>query len=1017
MYFGFSSISFIQQLPFFVVVFRCTSRHFCIVNLYHSITAIMRYLSIATVFNLYRFRSQAVRVGIAIWGICGAVAGFAQGLDWERHYDNDSLETGYAALQAANFDILAVGSTQGGFSPRTYLLRTDVDGFELWSKVFGDGSGNELFSIVASPDGHYVGAGYISGIGAGEKDIWLVKFDDDGDIVWQQTFGTPADDVAYQLKGVSGGYILTGFREIDSLNTDILLMRTDEEGQELWSQTFGGPGEDVGRSVAPTSDGGFVVTGSYEVFANNKNIFVIRTDADGEEIWTNNVIGSADPDVGNAIIQTAGGWYAVVGAYGMSNDVYFFTMDDEGVQLLESTYGEPLVEDIGLAIEQTPDGGYIIAGYSDQGADGKALLLRTDPNGEERWFRTYGKVGTSVDYNTGHSVFLTADGGFVVCGSATEDVLAFNDDIFLFKTDSLGNTYTNYVTGTIFHDADDNCQYDTGETPFLNWLVEAAGPYTFYGTTDANGQYSIPVDTGQYVIKTYPPNEYWQSCQSGYNVNIQPGYDTLVRSFAIYPVISCPYMRVDVSSAFLRRCQENAYSINWCNTGTALADNATVEVSLDDDLVLLSSSIPWTGQTGNTYTFPLGDIEAGECGSFQLTLFLDCDATVTGQTHCVTAHIRPDTLCFPVSSEWDGASLHLEGYCANDTVYFALRNQGATLTHTDLEYIVIEDDVLFIRDTIPALGTDESMDLAFYAGTGLTYRMIAEQSPGHPGSQYPSLAIEGCATGAGGNFSLGYVNMFQENDADPFVDIDCRESIEYAISNEKSGHPKGYGEERYITDTTDITYLIHFQNTTGGEVQRVVVMDTLSTFLDITTIEPGAGSHPYSYEVYGDRFVRFTFDPIGLPDSTGNEPGSHGFVQFRISQKPGNLAGTLIQNRAAVFFDYTAPVFTNETVHRVGTDFIIEVILETDDPASFLPGVQVYPNPFVDYAIFDMGEATVQTHTFQLFDLEGKQLYQQTFTGSQFRLERSLLVSGVYLFRIGADRPGSKAVAGKIIVH
>lgn len=944
----------------------------------------------------------------------------AQGLDWERHYDNDSLETGYAAIQANNFDIIAVGSTQGSFNPLTYLLRTDVDGFEKWSAVLNYGSGNEIFSLLTSADGHYIGAGYITGAGNGKKDVWLVKFDDNGQIIWQKTYGTALDDRAYQVKAASdGGYILTGSREINDTNTDILLLKTDADGNEQWVKTFGGPGEDEGKSVAVTADGGYVMTGSYEVFTNNKNIFVIRTEADGDEVWTNNLIGSADPDAGNAIITTTGGWYAVVGQFGYSNDIYFFTMNDEGTQLLESTYGETGVEDIGLALSQTVDGGYIITGYSDEGASGYAILLRTNANGEEMWFRTYGKPGTplTIAINRGSSVFNTLDGGFIVCGSASENILSNNDDLFLFKTDSLGNTYTNYITGTVFRDLDDNCQFDNGESPFHNWLVEVTGPYTFYGSTNEAGYYSIPVDTGLYEVRVYPDNDYWQSCQSSYNVNIQPGYDTLVRSFAIYPIITCPYMRVNISAAFLRRCMDNAYTVNWCNTGTATADNATVEVSLDADMVLAGSTIPWTMQQGNTYTFPLGDVVPGECGSFQLTIFLDCDATVVGQTHCVTAHILPDSLCFMASPDWDGASLHLEGRCENDTVFFSLRNQGATLTHDDLEYIVIEDDVLFLRDTIPALGPLGTLDLSFSSAIGSTYRMIAEQSPGHPGNSFPTIAIEGCGAGQGTNFSLGYVTMFAEDDADPFIDTDCKESIETYISFEKGGHPKGYGPDHQITDSTDLEYLIHFQNTTTGVVNRVIVMDTLSEYVDIATIEPGASSHPYSYEVYGDRFIRFTFDNIDLPDSTGNEPGSHGFVQFRLSQKPGNPAGTLILNRAAVFLDYYAPVLTNETVHVVDSDFIAEVILETADPVLPSLPVLVYPNPFTEYAIFDLGDEQGQNYTFELFDLEGKQLYQQTFTHSQFRLERSLLATGVYLFRIGTDRPGTAAVTGKIIVH
>ncbi len=138
--------------------------------------------------------------------------------------------------------------------------------------------------------------------------------------------------------------------------------------------------------------------------------------------------------------------------------------------------------------------------------------------------------------------------------------------------------------------------------------------------------------------------------------------------------------------------------------------------------------------------------------------------------------------------------------------------------------------------------------------------------------------------------------------------------------NDKQVVPFGLTNENLIEKTTELDYTIRFQNTGTIEAVNIVVLDTLSEFLDIETIRLGMVSHDYNFMIDGDadtRILRFQFDNINLPDSNTNEPASHGFIKFKIKQKANNRIGTVIKNRAAIYFDFNSPIITNTISNKV----------------------------------------------------------------------------------------------------
>ena len=255
--------------------------------------------------------------------------------------------------------------------------------------------------------------------------------------------------------------------------------------------------------------------------------------------------------------------------------------------------------------------------------------------------------------------------------------------------------------------------------------------------------------------------------------------------------------------------------------------------------------------------------------------------------------------------------------------------------------------------------------------------------------------------------------MFPEDDADTFVETDCQESNEtdYNPIFLKRGHPKGYDVAHYVSPETDLDYLIQFRNTGTSTVQQVIIRDTLSAALDPTTVYPGAASHAYDFEVYGNGIVQFTLPNVNLaPGSSASE----GFVKFRVSQKP-NLeeCGTVIFNSAAIYFDFNAPVITNETFHTVCEDYLIVKTKEIHFPGADL---KVFPNPMDDVTNFEVTGVQADVFGLQLYDAQGRLLNSSFFNLPTFRLFRQhQLPAGVIFYRLTAD--GKPVASGKLMMR
>lgn len=308
-------------------------------------------------------------------------------------------------------------------------------------QAFG-GAGNETgYAAVGTPDGGVVVAGYTNSYGAGSDDAFLIGVDAVSEMQWQQTFGEASNDRARALISLSeGGFALAGYTySYVSRSTDALLVKTGPTGAQVWARSYGGPLAQGGHAVARAPDGGYLVAGyAATVSPGTNDVYVLKTDSTGNSIWSK-TYGGAEVDEAHAVCAAPGGGYIIVGdtwSYGAgSADIYMLKIDENGSLAWQKTFGGA-ADERGNAVAPTRDGGYIIAGRTFSFGAGllDMYLIKTDGGGNLVWQKTLG--GTSSDEAC--AVAQTADGGYVVAGF-TDSYGAGNFDACLVKTDASGN--------------------------------------------------------------------------------------------------------------------------------------------------------------------------------------------------------------------------------------------------------------------------------------------------------------------------------------------------------------------------------------------------------------------------------------------------------------------------------------------------------------------------------------------------------------------------------------------------
>jgi len=367
-------------------------------------------------------------------------------ISWQKTFGGEDDDGANSIQQTSDGGYIVAGWTTSFGSGRydVYILKLNSKGEVEWQKTFGGGDDDVAFSIQQTTDGGYIVAGWTNSFGYGGEDAYILKLNSKGEIEWQKTFGGEDSDGALSIQQTKdGGYIVAGgTSSFGSGGQDAYILKLNTKGEVEWQKTFGGAKDDVANSVQQTTDGGYIVAGrTYSFGSGLEDAYILKLNSKGDLEWQK-TFGGKDNDGAFSIQQTKDGGYIVAGgtsSFGSGGqDAYILKLNTKGEVEWQKVFdgGD---DDVAFMIQQTADGGYIAAGWTSSFGSGErdAYILKLNSKGEVEWQKTFG----GEDYYVANSIQQTADGGYIAAGW-TSSFGSGERDVYILKLNSKGEVDT-----------------------------------------------------------------------------------------------------------------------------------------------------------------------------------------------------------------------------------------------------------------------------------------------------------------------------------------------------------------------------------------------------------------------------------------------------------------------------------------------------------------------------------------------------------------------------------------------
>ncbi len=369
-------------------------------------------------------------------------------ISWARTYGGPEYEwaSDIQGTSDGGYIVAGYSSTFGGL----WILKLDVNGKIEWQKVYSINGDEWATGVQQTSDGGYIVAGVITSPDTDVWDIWVLKLDHRGNVMWQKAYGTPNYDVPSEIhQTANGGYVVAGNTKFFTNDTDGWILKLDSYGNIEWQKTYRKRGFDLISSIQPNEDGGYVVCGTTNSSgAGGSDLWVLKLDAEGNVLWQKTYGGSGN-DEGRTIRTAPDGGYIVAGkttSFGAGGaDLWVLKLDENGTVMWQKTYGDSDYEGFS-SMDVTSDGGCVIAGGYSERWD--AWVLKLDASGNVEWQRTYGR---HIEGDDANAIQQTSDGGYIVGGTVWTS-RSIHNDLWVLKLDSEGKVNFDPDSGMVMED-------------------------------------------------------------------------------------------------------------------------------------------------------------------------------------------------------------------------------------------------------------------------------------------------------------------------------------------------------------------------------------------------------------------------------------------------------------------------------------------------------------------------------------------------------------------------------------
>ena len=380
-------------------------------------------------------------------GLWATAWGSDDGETWLKRFEGLGYGAFFDVTLAGDDGLLAVGTTDHALTTTTrgdvLVAMLTLDGEPIWEKTYGGDATDQAFCVEATEDGGFLVLAETDSLGAGERDLYVLRLDEFGELIWEETYGGSGTEWAKDLIRTSdGGFLLVGETDSFGESFDAYVVKLDESGAILWEATLGGDDNETGVAALEAENGDLLVLvgvsypAGYE--GNRRDSRLFRLDSNGSEVWS--ALYRADvKQWGNDMVFSPDGNVVIVGIsepVSGSEEPLDFWIAKASAETGELEWsvqdGSQYQDDYGLSVTAIPGGEYLVAGF------GPALpVMRFDDAGNVHWVRS-AVVWQSWTIFGGFSILGLSDGTFIVPGWVYVRRIGDDFDAILARIDTEG---------------------------------------------------------------------------------------------------------------------------------------------------------------------------------------------------------------------------------------------------------------------------------------------------------------------------------------------------------------------------------------------------------------------------------------------------------------------------------------------------------------------------------------------------------------------------------------------------
>lgn len=923
-----------------------------------------------------------------------------------------------------------------------WIVKVNNKGEKIWDKSYGGSNQDILTKAIKTKDNNIILGGHSNSNSSfektlnskGGKDIWIVKIDSNGNKIWDQTIGGNRDDELIDIVELKNGDLLLLSQSGSSISgdksdslidiisppltpLDVWLVKLDNMGNKIIDTTLGSKSQDYAYSIIEFNNKFLMLAkvtgfGFAQLIAldPNFNILSDTTIYQYNNFYSPKLFNTND----SGFLLTYSTGNLVVKKYDkILNPKWSKYLVGNGMDFIQSLHQM----DDGYLLGTISNSGYSINKSSNSFGDFDFWLIKMDSFGNKLWDITLGgDQREDLAFITHRSEFVQCFGYSKSNKTGSKSINSLGSEDFW----AIEFKEPKKILGSVFPDFNNNCLYNkSSEYTIPKFTIFNKTENSYAITNDSTYiMYLFDRDTAVLKIINLDSNLYVACGKDSIVVDMTGKTDTSGVDFPIRSNKSGHCINItSFSSGLLRPGRWGDYQLNYQNNAFDTAYNAYIEIEVDTAAIdTIKSPYSFT-LTGNVLGFNLGHVRPFGFSSVTYSIKLRT-SVIIGSSHCHRAKVFPICNLYP-STVYDSSEIQPMMRCLpNDTVEFTLKNIGLRDQKDWGHSIIYMDDLMMKKDSFK-LTVGNSRVFKYRIDTNKVFTAEVFNSNFHPVTPILIRHNDLCANKRPMIPSNPALNFSRHDEAKEYEEA-CTIVRGSYDPNIKSVQPVGMFAEHYTSTGTELKYRIDFQNTGTDTAFRVVLVDTLSSFLNIASFVPGVSSHPYSVE-FGGRAVKFIFDPIILIDSGTNEPASHGYVHFKIKHISGITPKTKIENKADIYFDYNAPVRTNTVFNTIFDTIQIYVPKASDtvkgkdttkigdttkakDSILAIQGLNqtsilVFPNPTTDKFFIQMSEP-FKDLTIEIYDMQGRMIKTVSSPNNQtIEVSAQGMTKGIYHIR------------------